>query len=96
MPVNGNGLECTRRAKQREEGENRKVEGEKRQRKEEREQRPVQQAITMCSGCFGLSVRSCTRPYVCPLSAPGTPAECIAVWPRWRVSDRLSLGLYAL
>ena len=73
---------------------------EKRQSKEEEKERererPVQQAITMCSGCFGLSVRSCTRPYVCPLSAPGTPAECIAVWPRWRVSDRLSLGLYAL
>ncbi|OAD61376.1 hypothetical protein WN48_01768 [Eufriesea mexicana] len=37
----------------------RKQESEEERRKESR---PVQQAITMCSGCFGLSVRSCARP----------------------------------
>lgn len=47
-PVNGNGLECTRRTNQREEGENRRGRGGRRRRKrmkkkeeEEREHRPV-------------------------------------------------------
>ncbi|KAG7200415.1 hypothetical protein KM043_017868 [Ampulex compressa] len=37
--------------------------------------RGEQQAIRMCSGCFGLSVRLSV---VCL----GTPSKCIAVWPR--------------
>lgn len=46
-PVNGNGLECTRRANQREEGENRRGGGRRRRERtkkkgeKEREHRPV-------------------------------------------------------
>lgn len=66
MAVNGNGLDCTRRANKKKEG---RARGAKREREREREERLEPQAITMCSGCFGLSVRPCARPYVCPLSA---------------------------
>lgn len=43
-PVNGNGLECTRRANQREEGENRRGGGEKKKGKNEEKGRERKRA----------------------------------------------------
>lgn len=86
-----------------EEGENQRGEGEVRKREREREWEKEKEREQACAAghhnMFWLlrSVRSflCTSVRL-SVVCPGTPTECIAVWPRWRVSDRLSLGLYTL
>lgn len=103
MPVNGNGLECTRRVNQKKEksreGRKRGEGKREREREWEKEKEREQACAAGHHNMFWLlrSVRSflCTSVRL-SVVCPGTPTECIAVWPRWRVSDRLSLGLYTL
>lgn len=90
--------EWTRRRRKAERGGREARKGE-REREWEKEKEREQACAAGHHNMFWLlrSVRSflCTSVRL-SVVCPGTPTECIAVWPRWRVSDRLSLGLYTL
>lgn len=86
-PVNGNGLECTRRANQREEGENRRGGGREEEGKERRKRERKKESIGLCSRPSQCVLVASVCPFV-PVHVR-TSVRCLP-WHSNRVYSRLA------